>query len=737
MFLRGVNLAGAELSYGTSNTTNPVSGTDYLFISHQDIDYLVSKKINFVRLLISWEMLQPNLNQPLANNAYHTTLQDRVAYFTNKGVSVMIEIHGASDTNFARYKGNVIGSTAVPNSAFADFWSRMATIYKNNPLVIFGLMNEPTNISTMQWYAAAQAAINGIRSTGAANMIMVPGNGWTGAGSWLDNWYDTATTKVSNANGWLTLRDPANNLCCSVHMYLDPNAGGGTNDIVSATIGVERMTKLVTWARANNIRVHLSEFGASSANSLAPTAVKNLLDYINANQDIVIGWAWWAYGPPSWWGGYRFTLCPKNNYTTDDSKWTWLAPYLLTSQPAPAPTPNPSPTPTPSPTYPTVTYDQYGFFHLNSEQSAYVGYKPNTYNASQPIALLVWLHGCGGNAEGDLWSVAPPATRANQNYIVISIGGRDGACWQPNVDAPKILAAIADVKKYFNIDPRKIYLGGYSSGGDITYRVGFENAGMFAGLLVENSDPFLGTGKAASELMSAASWKINIAHLAHTSDTTFPITTVRNSITTLKNNGFPATLIEKPGTHWDNDAGTSGTKYDLVNFLLPYLNVGWQSPGATPAPNPSPTPTPSPGPTSIVNMKPTTTTIKSPGDQGFTSSKVVGDGYTLPAGTYLLKAATRTTYGDNTSVVVDIIMSNDQTNCDIDWESMTIDMRGHTIQNFWNCTITGTTGIVNVKPLTATKTVRAMNKNSFGFSFARNPDKNKAHYQVLIKGIKW
>ena len=58
--------------------------------------------------------------------------------------------------------------------------------------------------------------------------------------------------------------------------------------------------------------------------------------------------------------------------------------------------------------YLPVKYDGNGFFHLNSGQSEYVGYRPDTYQATQPISLLVWLHGCGGKAEGDLWSVAPP-----------------------------------------------------------------------------------------------------------------------------------------------------------------------------------------------------------------------------------------------------------------------------------------------------------------------------------------
>jgi hypothetical protein len=231
-------------------------------------------------------------------------------------------------------------------------------------------------------------------------------------------------------------------------------------------------------------------------------------------------------------------------------------------------------------TYLPVTYDANGFFNLNSGQSTYIGYKPDTYSHSTPISLFVWMHGCGGNAAGDMWTIAPPATRQTQSYIAISLGGRDGACWQVNSEAPKVLAAIDDIARYFNINPRKVYLGGYSSGGNLTYRVGFENASRFAGLLVENSNPFSSTGQTGTHLMAAASWKINVAHLAHLSDTTFPIASVRTNMASLTANGFPATLIEKAGTHYDPDTATSGTNYDLRTFLLPYLNAGWVSPAS-------------------------------------------------------------------------------------------------------------------------------------------------------------
>lgn len=577
--LRGVNLPGAEMWYGHTATDNPVSGKDYLFVSHQDIDYLASKGVNFVRLLFSWEALQPTPNAPFPvtgnNGTYVSTFIDRVNYATSKGITVMVEPHGAESTAFAKYKGNYIGSSAVPNSQFADLWVRMATQFKSNPKVVFGLMNEPNGMSTVQWFNGAQAAITGIRATGATNMIMVEGNGWSAAESWTSNWYDTASTKISNASAWKSIiNDPLNNTVAEVHMYFDADAGGTANDIVSPTIGVERTKVTVDWARANNVKVHLSEFGANVNAPNARLAVTNLLTYLDANKDVVIGWSWWAYGPPAWWSGNTFTLNPTSNYTVDDPKMAWIKPFFVVPTPpiVDASVPDVSSPPPPS-TFPSapIAFTKDTVISLTTGGITSSAYVPSSYDSTHntPTKLLVWLHGCGGVASGDVWTISPGG---KQSWISLAVGGRDNACWSSlSTDGPKILAAIADIKTHFNIDPKRVVLGGYSSGGDIGYPLIFANANMFAGALFENTGP----SSAALTASKTAAWKLNIVHLAHLQDTTYPIASVRSSMATLTANGFPVTLIERPGTHWDADNGQTGTDYDNRTFLLPYMDAGW------------------------------------------------------------------------------------------------------------------------------------------------------------------
>lgn len=232
-----------------------------------------------------------------------------------------------------------------------------------------------------------------------------------------------------------------------------------------------------------------------------------------------------------------------------------------------------------SATYPSapITPSKGDVVTLSSSASSYAVYVPRSYDATHqtPTRLLVWLHGCGGNAYGDAWATSPGGT---QSWISVSVGGRDGACWNMNTDVPTVLAALDDVKRRLNIDPRRVFIGGYSSGGNLAYRTAFYNAKRFAGVLAENTGAFYGTGSSQASSIAAAAWKLNVAHLAHTSDTTYPISTIRSEIDALKNAGFPATRIERAGTHWDPDTSSSGTNYDMRNDLLRYLDGTWLAP---------------------------------------------------------------------------------------------------------------------------------------------------------------
>jgi endoglucanase len=326
---RGTNVAGGYVQWQEGVT--PVEGTNYQWVSTDDIDYLATR-VGFIRLLFSWELLQPAAGGPF-DPAYHAKMQSLVTYATSKDLNVLIEPHGEVDTGFARYKGHLVGSPEVPNAIFADLWQRLALAYGGNAQVMFGLSNEPNNMSTMQWFSAAQAAIAAIRGAGAASLIFVPGNGYSQPAAWNDTYYDTAALQVSNAKAWRdTLSDPLDRLVVSVHTYFDSSGGGLNQDeIVSTTIIRDRLEPVVEWARPLGLQVHLSEFGCNKSTPNALAAVSDAIAFMDANCDVMLGWAWWTYGPRDWWGDYAFTLSYDHidpmGIKVDDVKMTWLSPH--------------------------------------------------------------------------------------------------------------------------------------------------------------------------------------------------------------------------------------------------------------------------------------------------------------------------------------------------------------------------------------------------------------------------
>lgn len=245
-----------------------------------------------------------------------------------------------------------------------------------------------------------------------------------------------------------------------------------------------------------------------------------------------------------------------------------------------APTPAP-PTPTPpAPSDPnagagpkptaacSVTRDSAGFFVRSTTKSSYVAYVPASYNGSAPMRLIVGLHGCGDSAQNFAgWGVNPYDTRATQQHIGISIGGRDGACWN-GTDDDKVLAAVDDIASCFWVHQKKVVIAGYSSGGEIGYRVGLQHASRFAGIIIEDSGLYAAGNP--DTLLAGAAWKLNVAHRTHTSDPVFPLAQVKADWAKMNAKGFPVKTSETAGDH-------EGTSVDWATWLIPQ-SAGFTAP---------------------------------------------------------------------------------------------------------------------------------------------------------------
>jgi aryl-phospho-beta-D-glucosidase BglC (GH1 family) len=309
---RGLSISGAE--WGSRN--GPFGWGP--FPTQTEADYYKGKGMNILRMDFAWERLQPTLSQALDATEL-ASLKAAVKAGTGNGQTVLLNPH-----NFARYDGHVIGDpndTTVSNSAFADFWARLAVAFMDEPLVQFGLMNEPHDMPTAQWASAAQAAVTAIRATGAGHWITLPGNGYTSAWNWFDNQNDQSMPSVN---------DPLGRMVYEVHQYLDDNGSGAGTECSSTTAGVDRLKAFTAWLKAQKAKAFLAEFAGPNTVT-CKAAVQGLLTHLNQNTDVWIGWAWWAGGPWQAGGdGYQNSIEPDNLVApvTDKPQMGWLLPYL-------------------------------------------------------------------------------------------------------------------------------------------------------------------------------------------------------------------------------------------------------------------------------------------------------------------------------------------------------------------------------------------------------------------------
>ena len=287
----GMNLSGAEYSWSS-------------FATHTDLDFLKVNGITLLRIPISWEKAQRILNGPLSSS-YIAGLEELLVAASQRRMHVIVDVH-----NYGRYnsswatagntgpgKGDIIGSAAVPVSAYANLWTRLAAALKGTPgLAYYDIMNEPHNMGGKTvWPRAAQAAVNAIRAVDTNTEILVEGDGWASASKW----------EVNNAD--LAIADPADKLLYEAHCYFDDGSSryllSYAEQGASPNRGVELVQPFLSWLSERHARGFLGEF-AVPGNDPRWLAVLN--SFLNAIQAAGVSGTYWVYvshlsTDPPWW----------------------------------------------------------------------------------------------------------------------------------------------------------------------------------------------------------------------------------------------------------------------------------------------------------------------------------------------------------------------------------------------------------------------------------------------------
>jgi len=159
------------------------------------------------------------------NETYFNEFNAAIRAITDAGAYAILDPH-----NYMRYNdpsqqpatGSVIGNTSDPTAAttaqFQAFWNELAGRYTHNDNVIFGIMNEPHDMPTSLVLKNDQAAINGIRASGAKQLIIAPGNGYTGGHSWTQK----EQGDDPSSDYLYKIRDPIGNTAIDIHEVSSP-----------------------------------------------------------------------------------------------------------------------------------------------------------------------------------------------------------------------------------------------------------------------------------------------------------------------------------------------------------------------------------------------------------------------------------------------------------------------------------------------------------------------------------
>jgi len=123
---------------------------------------------------------------------------------------------------------------------------------------------------------------------------------------------------------------------------------------------------------------------------------------------------------------------------------------------------------------------------FNGETRSYWIYVPSIYNGSEPVPLVVMLHGAGGNGrsadEMSGWSTVAES----EGFITVF---PDGGVWNiydwngtGRDDVGFLLAVIGKVEEDYAIDSSRVYLTGHSMGAGMTITFALQHADVLAAI---------------------------------------------------------------------------------------------------------------------------------------------------------------------------------------------------------------------------------------------------------------
>jgi poly(hydroxyalkanoate) depolymerase family esterase len=138
---------------------------------------------------------------------------------------------------------------------------------------------------------------------------------------------------------------------------------------------------------------------------------------------------------------------------------------------------------------------------------SYLGYVPSTYRAGTALPLVVALHGCDQTADALRKATRSDSLAEAKNFIVVfpeqSPIANGWKCWnwfnaanmqRGSGEASLVAGITVWVVRHYSVDPRRIYVMGFSAGGAMTAIMGATYPDLYAAIGVGSGTQYGGPG---------------------------------------------------------------------------------------------------------------------------------------------------------------------------------------------------------------------------------------------------
>ncbi|KAI7938921.1 hypothetical protein MJO28_014500 [Puccinia striiformis f. sp. tritici] len=252
------------------------------------VPHFLAQNVNFFRVPVAWEYLQPEMNGKL-NEVNLKTYRTFIEKVTTGGAYAAIDLHSAS----------------FPSSCL---WSQLGGVFKDNPLVMFGLSKEPhdlgktslvssnsppcadNRVSTpcdskdiTKWAITVQAVVTKLRTDKIENILLIPGADYTPIKTFPE-WYN-AMKVVKNPDGSFE------KLIFEAHRYLDSDNSGKSPECS----GADEVSKAVEPLKPGGRQIPLAETGGGNTASCMKL-LPELAQAVTEAYPVFGGFALWAVG---------------------------------------------------------------------------------------------------------------------------------------------------------------------------------------------------------------------------------------------------------------------------------------------------------------------------------------------------------------------------------------------------------------------------------------------------------